>query len=123
MKYQENGMILPPPGATSIEMDRVGISFAIERQPVLVAAGLRFENDMREDWNFLQRISDQFSYKMSEHVAYLVRPSPPKLLSELIPGFSSPYFQSSAQRIKEAMKAEQSKSLWLEDKSASKLHW
>jgi glycosyltransferase involved in cell wall biosynthesis len=71
MKNQD-GVVLPPPGASVFEVNRVGISFCVRREVLL---RFPFRPSPIEDFLFLDRCrSAGCGIVLSPHTTYLVRP-------------------------------------------------
>lgn len=74
MRYDMGGeKILPPLGTNSLEKDKVGISFCVNKK-FLRSSGIKFINDIREDYKFLMDLKDAGArIQVSSYVAYNVK--------------------------------------------------
>jgi len=72
--HNDDGYILPPPGATMFELNQVGISFCVKRD-CFIEDNIWFEPSEIEDFNLLHRLWDQDkTITISSFVNYVVRP-------------------------------------------------
>lgn len=74
MRYDMGGQkILPPLGTEKLEKDKVGISFCVNKK-FLRSSGVKFVNDIREDYKFLMDLKDAGArINVSSYVAYNVK--------------------------------------------------